>query len=241
MKKFNEILDEISATRAEIDKSEAEEKRLTDALYMDAATFRRMREANDPAELEQRRTVEAQLTQTAERTRDLHISVKLLTNNAKLALFAEVMPVALEVLAKYKGKPYGEKTREKIREEMKNRTGCNFWISTRYSSEEYHISPVDRYNFDITVAPRYQDGQGKRLLIDNKIQAVEMADLFVCYINKQYFEDIPEAVREIREAYDKARAAQEALEAACSEFNKLSVDGLPHLSSRENIYPRILV
>lgn len=232
MKNVSEIMLDISATYKEIAEAEKREKDLTD-LYM--------AESDLIERVQKHKELTSEICAAADRVRDLKISVALLKNNAKLALFAEVMPVALEVLAKYKGKPYGEKTREKIREEMKTRTGCNFWISTRYSSEEYHISPVDRYGFDITVGPRYENGQCKRLLIDNKIQTVEMAELFVCYINKRYFEDIPAAVREIREAYDKARAAQEALEAACSEFNKLSVDGLPHLSSRENIYSRILV
>lgn len=234
MKKFSEILAEISATRAEITKAEKLEEKLTNAIHAEPDLL---------AKLAKKKASENDLTQCVERARDLKISVALLKNNAKLALFAEVMPVALEVLAKYKGKPYGEKTREKISEEVKARTGCRFYIYTRYREAEYSIYPADVYSndYNITVGAKYDNGNQKALLTDNRIQLVNMDDLQIFYINKQYVEDIPATVQKIREAYDAARAAQEALETACSEFNKLSVDGLPHLSSRENIYPRILV
>ena len=234
MKKFSEILDEISATRAEIAKAEKLEESLTNAIHAQPDLL---------SKLAKKKASENDLIQCVERARDLKISVALLKNNAKLALFSEVVPVALEVLAKYKGKPYGEKTREKISEEVKARTGCRFYISTRYREAEYNIYPADRQtnDYNITVGAKYDNGNQKPLLTDNRIQLVTMDDLQIFYINKRYVEDIPATVQKIREAYDAARAAQEALEAACSEFNKLSVDGLPHLNSRENIYPRILV
>lgn len=236
MKKFSEILEEISATRAEIAETEAEEKRLTDSY---------MSKSNLLERVEARRDLAEEIAAAAERVRDLKISVALLKNNAKLALFAEVMPVALEVLAKYKGKPYGEKTREKISEEVKARTGCRFYISRRYSfgEAEYNIYPdgMPYGGYNITVGTKYENGQCKPVLVENKIQAVTMEDVTIHYINKRYFEDIPATVREMREAYEKAATLQKELEAACSAFRTYTVEGIPNIDPYKTIYPKILV
>ena len=236
MKKFCELLEEISATRAEITRTEAEEKRLTDAICSAPTLLEK---------LEQKKATEAAFVQCAERVRDLKISVALLKNNAKLALFAEVMPAALEVLAKYKGKPYGEKTREKISEEVKARTGCRFYISRRYScgEPEFNIYPANLPygGYDITVGTKYENGQCKPILTDNKIQPVTMEDVVIYYINKRYFEDIPATVREMREAYEKAATLQKELEAACSAFRQYTVEGIPNIDPHKTIYPKILV
>lgn len=231
MKNVSEIMLDISATYKEIAEAEKREKDLTD-LYM--------AESDLIERVQKHKELTSEICAAADRVRDLKISVALLKNNAKLALFAEVVPVALEVLAKYKGKPYGEKTREKISDEIKTRTGCYFWICSRYSSEEYHISPVDRYGFDITVGPRYENGQCKRLLVDNKIQLVTLEDLTAYYINKQYFEDIPAAIAEMKEARARAVALQKETEAACKAFNVYAVDGIEHISREKTIYPTII-
>lgn len=56
----------------------------------------------------------------------------ILKNNYNNRLAAEVLPALVEVLKKYNGKKYGEKTREKMGEEFKAMTGCRFYLS-RYS------------------------------------------------------------------------------------------------------------
>ena len=231
MQNVSEIMLEISATYKEIAEAEKREKDLT-SQYMRASDFL--------ARVEKHKELSAQLVEAAERVRDLKISVALLKNNAKLALFAEVVPVALEVLAKYNGKPYGEKTREKISTEIKNRTGCLFWIGDRYGSNEYRICPVDRYGFDITVGTRRENGQSKPLLVDNKIQLVTVDDLTVQYINKHYFEDIPATVQEMRKAHARAVEIQKELGEACSAFNAFAVDGIEHIYKDKHIYPSII-
>lgn len=231
MLSVSEIMLEISATYKAIAEAEKREKELTDQ-YITVSDFL--------ARVEKHKELSGQLAEAAERVRDLKISVALLKNNAKLALFAEVIPVALEVLAKYNGKPYGEKTREKISTEIKTRTGCHFWIGDRYGLTEYRVSPVDRYGFDITVGTRHENGQCKPLLVDNKIQLVTMEDLTVLYINQQYFEDIPAVVREMRNAHARAVAIQKELGEACSAFNAFVVDGIERIYKDKHIYPTII-
>lgn len=241
MKKFSEILNEIKTTRAAIEKATDTERELTNALYMDAATFRRLREANDPAELERRRATEKQLTENADRLRDLKLTLHLLKHNAKIALYTEAVPVALDVLKKYAGKPYGEKTREKISDEVKTRTGCRFYISTRYSTTEYNFYPVDvcGNDYNITVGPA--GGSDLQLLKENKIQLPALDDLHLWYIGNRYFDDIPAAIQEAKAAYDRAVRAREELEAACSAFNVYAVGGMVTLNPRETIYKTLRV
>lgn len=241
MKKFAAILDEITTTRAAIEEATATERKLTDALYLDAATFRRLREANDPAELEQRRATEAELTQNADRLRDLKMQLYFLKHNAKIALYTEAVPVALEVLQKYKGKPYGEKTREKISDEVKSRTGCRFYISHRYSFGQYDFYPADvRGNdYNITVGPA--GGLNLDLLQDNRIQLPALEDLRLWYIGDRYFDDIPGAICEAKAAYERAVKARAELEAACSAFKVYAVGGISSLNPRETIYNTLRV
>lgn len=239
MKKFAEILDEITATRAAINEADATERKLTDSLHIAPGRFRA---ALEPAELEKRHAIEAELTENANRLRDLKLTLYLLKHNAKIALYTEAVPVALEVLQKYAGKPYGEKTRAKIAEEVRARTGCRFYITTRYSNAtQYDFFPADvRGNdYNITVGPA--GGSPVQLLKDNKIQLPALDDLRLWYIGDRYFEDIPGAIREAKAAYDRAVRAREELEAACSAFNVYAVGGMLSLNPRETIYKTLRV
>ena len=56
------------------------------------------------------KTVENDIVRLEEKKKDLQITIKILNSNAKIALFNETVPVILEVLEKYKNKPYGPKT-----------------------------------------------------------------------------------------------------------------------------------
>jgi hypothetical protein len=55
---------------------------------------------------EKRKTVENELVRLEEKKKDLQITIKILNSNAKIALFNDTLPIVLEVLAKYKNKPY---------------------------------------------------------------------------------------------------------------------------------------
>ena len=166
---------------------------------------------------------------TNEKKQDLQITLKILQNNAKIALFNEVMPVALEVLSKYNGKPYGIKTKQKISDEIKEKTNCRFYISSRYGSDSFNIYPNDvssEYNIDCGTA--YTNGSQKQILIDNKIQLVKFEEVQPYYISREYVTDIPQRVETLKSLYKDAVAKQEELKAICDNFNKLAV-GINHI------------
>lgn len=163
---------------------------------------------------------------------DLQIALKILQNNAKIALFNEVMPVALEVLSKYNSKPYGTKTKQKISDEIKEKTNCRFYISSHYTLDSFDIYPSDTSNeYSISCGT----GRQKRILIDNKIQPVKFEEVRLYYINSEYVTDIPQRIETLKSLYKDAVAKQEELKAICDNFNKLAV-GINHLYYNKHIF-----
>lgn len=186
----------------------------------------------------QKRAVEKDMCKLNEEIKDLTITIKILNSNAKIALFNEVMPVVLEVLAKYKGKPLGPKTEKKIKDEIKEKTNCSFYINERYNSQEYHIIPLEfsNNNYNIECGTKFENGEQKKLLIDNKIQVVKFEELSLYYTSKEYIEDIPKRIKQLKKLYKKAVEKQKELDGICSEFNGLAVGNIKHVYSDKHIY-----
>ena len=152
-----------------------------------------------------------------------------------VALFNEIVPVITEVLNKYSGKPYGEKTRSKISEEINERCGVRCYITGKYySSDEITIyTGLNDYNISLG----YPGNSELKFLIDNKIQAVEPEQLQLYYIKRDYFEDIPAAIKEMKKAYKKAVEKQKELEILCDAFNHFAVDGIDRIYKDKYISP----
>lgn len=222
MEKFTNILTEINKTREAIKTTKAKEDELVD-YYM----------------IEAKKATENDMIKISEKKQDLQITLKILQNNAKIALFNEVMPVALEVLSKYNGKPYGTKTKQKISDEVKEKTNCRFYISSHYSSDSFNIYPSDASNeYNIDCGTAYTNGSQKQILIDNKIQLVKFEEVQPYYISREYVTDIPQRVETLKSLYKEAVAKQEELKAICDSFNKLAV-GIDHIYYDEHLNKNI--
>lgn len=223
MEKFVNILAEINKTREAIKTATIKENELIDH-YMSTSNFKERCEA--------KKATNNDIIKTTERKQDLQIALKILQNNAKIALFNEVMPVALEVLSKYNGKPYGTKTKQKISDEIKEKTNCRFYISSRYGLDSFDIYPSDASNeYSINCGTENQ----KQILIDNKIQPVKFEEVQLYYIDKEYVTDIPQRIETLKSLYKDAVAKQEELKVICDNFNKLAV-GINHLYYDKHIY-----
>ena len=232
MKKFADIIKEVNQTQQKIKEVEEKTKEIR-KIYLNITDIKKRHE--------KMKTVENELLRLEEKKEDLQITIKILNSNAKIALFNEVMPQVLEVLAKYKNKPYGPRTEEKIKNEIKEKTKCGFYISKRYSSQEYHIFPLE-FNgntYDIECGTKFIDGKQKNLLEDNKIQVPELKDLTLFYTSKEYIDNIPKRINELRKIYKKAYEKQQELEKICSEYNSLAVGNIKHIYKDKNIYPNI--
>ena len=229
MKKFIDILEEIEQTSKAIAAAEAQENELVES-YMQICDLKERHEA--------RKAAENDLIKASEEKKNLQITLKILKSNAKIALFNEVLPVALEVLAKYSGKPYGEKTKQKISDEVKVATNCRFYISSYYSSNSFEVYPVDTSgnDYNLTCGTDYTDGSRKPLLIDNKIHLVAFDEIRLYYMAREYVTDIPQRVEAIKAAHAEAAAKQEELKAACDRFNALAVGDITRLYYDKHIY-----
>lgn len=232
MKNFNDILKEIAEKHNTIKNIEEKTKELQ-RTYLDIVDLKERRE--------KRKTVENELVRLEEKKEDLQIAIKILKSNAKIALFNEVMPAALEVLAKYKGKPYGPKTSEKIRNEIQKYTNCAFYISSSYGEQVYKIIPMGfcRNTYNIECGSKCIDGMRKKLLEKNKIQVLDFSDITIYYISVEYINDIPKRIEELKRLYRNAYEKQQELDCICKEFNSLSVDNMKHLYKEMNLFPKI--
>ena len=128
------------------------------------------------------------------------------------------MPVIVEVLMKYKGKPLGEKTKEKIYKECQDKTNCWVSISSKEYMEEIYIS--SKLTCDTTLSVRAKVDYNKRLLVENKIQELTVDD-FVLRGGNEYIEDIPDRIVELKECLNKAADAYEVYNGFAKEYNRL--------------------
>lgn len=216
MKKYEEILKEISETSAKILAAKLQEDKLANT-YMSFDDWKERAEA--------RKKVEDDIAKLNEEKSDLTLAIKILRHNAKVALFNEVVPVALKILEKYKGKSYGEKTRQKICDEVNTATGCRFYLKT---NEISIYGDAD----DITCGTNYETS----FLIDNKIQIVDFSEIGLWYEKNEYVEDIPKRIAELKAAYIAAYEMQNELEKACSKYNALAIGDISSIYYDRRIY-----
>ena len=228
MKKFADIIKEVNQTQKKIKEVEEKSKEIRNT-YSNIMDIKKRHE--------KMKTVENDIAKLEEKKIDLQITIKILNSNAKIALFNETMPVILEVLAKYKNKPYGPRTEEKIKDEIKEKTKCGFYISKRYSSQEYHIFPL-KFNgntYDIECGTKFIDGKQKNLLEDNKIQVPELNDLTIYYSSKEYIDNIPKRIKDLKRLYKKAYEKQQEFAALCNEYNNLCVGSIKKIYKYKHI------
>lgn len=160
------------------------------------------------------------------------LKVKLLQHDYRIALYNEVMPQILNILKKYSGKAYGEKTKAKITEEVKQSCGVWFYIEGGANYRQcYHITNNHlSYNMSIEAYTKSNnEGVRPALLDNNKIVVPDIDNLMFWY--DKYIVDIDKQIEDIKNAYNDALQAKKALSAACNTFNGL----LP--CNIEPIYP----
>lgn len=218
MKTYNEILKDIEKANKTLKAAEEKESVILYELRNQKDILKRIEEKHKSVD---------ELKKLSEKISTLKTTIKILKNNARVALFNEITPVIAEVFNNYTGKPYGEKTRNKIAEEIKEKTGCRCYIYAEYlHSQRIEIyAGINHYN--ITIG--YAGNSEQKFLIDNKIQAVEPEQLQLYYIKSTYFDDIPRTIKEMKKAYQKAVEKQKELEKLCDAFNYFAVDGIERI------------
>lgn len=237
MKKTIEILKAIEAARAAI-KNDAEKEKNLIAELARQTIKRGDDDAAEKAHADYKKALEAYNAEQDENTTQKMI-IEILKNNYKLAFLAEYGAIICDIWNKYEGKPHGEKTAEKIRAELREKTGYSIYICNQYG--DAHIIARQYYNGDkkmpvneIEISPQWNGEKQPAIDNNNKILSINAAGLRVNYCGA-YVEDPAQQVKKIRTAHKKAAEAYAKFEAAASEYNALTRGAINRINPREGV------
>lgn len=159
------------------------------------------------------------------RNEENKIKIAILTQNAKRAFFAENIGKICEIWNSYAGKKYGEKTAEKIRDELRTATGAGVFVHQKYNETQINIylrrangcailpnneTEINAYIKDYTPTDD-----------ENKIKTIN-AGAFVVYWCGAYVDDIDEHTRKFYEAREALKVAEENAKKAREVYNDLT-------------------
>lgn len=173
----------------------------------------------------------------------LNIELKIRHDNLRRMIYDTTIPAVLDILKKWNDKPYGEKTKQRISDEMKTRFNCALYLSNQYGGK-IDLVPLNsegytNYNFkydDFDIYTRYKDGQQIHVLSNNRINGeITAADLELS--NCPAIVDDPAArAAEILASFDELKRKQEQLERDITQFNHLLPSGIErrHISGFYN-------
>lgn len=234
MKKYTEILAEIKKARAAIKDTAKTEKELERLALLEV---KRNGTEEEFAEAHTKYKAAAEkCKKELEHNETQKMKIEILKDNAARALFAENIAAICEVWNKYEGKPHGEKTSQKIRDEIEKETGLRVYIGNRY--DDANIKIYFRYEsgapfIDLEFVPIW-NGEKQPALIDNKVCKIDPAKMRP-YCVGEYVENVNAHVKELRKAHAAALDAEKALDEAITAYNKLTRGKINHASPREGI------
>lgn len=148
------------------------------------------------------------------------VKIKCLEHNAEITFISEIIPILTEVLKPYFGKSYGEKTREKTRNELKSRCNVSFYF---YDTREIHFVILNDAGYSektIKVFASYNTP----FLTDNKLNNLSTVNIHT--YKRPYIENVDKHVKALYKAYDDAKKAYDDFYTKANIFTALTVDGL---------------
>lgn len=237
MKTYAEILTEIRNAKNAITDQAKQEKELSRLLVLDARA-----DGNDAA-FEKARAEFHAAAERYEKEREQNetqkLKIEILKDNAAQALFSENIATICDIWNKYEGKPHGEKTAQKIRDEIKAATGLRVSINNRWDDAIIRIY----FGYDGIVAPFNNlefvpmwDGNAKQPALNNNNKIVKInAEKMRVYCGHEYVENVDEHINAIRAAHAAAIEAEKALDDAVSAYNALTRGSIQHASTREGV------
>lgn len=233
MKKYTEILNEIKTLRESITDTERAEKEINIAALKEASAN------GSQEEIEKARAAFKaaceRLTEETNRNNDIKIRIEILKENAKQALFAENINAICDIWNKYENKPHGEKTAQKIRDEIKNKTELRVYIGNKWDDAQITIYPgAGMHSDEITIAPRWNGEKQPALSPENKIKKLHPENLRVCYCS-EYVDNVNAHIKALKEAHAAALDALETYRAAIDKYNSLTRGNMARASDREGM------
>ena len=204
MKKYKEMLATLAKTSAEIESTKRSYKELENSIMGDSPLER----------FKNRKALTNDLNALSRKESYLNLVLKLQHYNLQVAALEELKPVIIQILEKYQNKPYGPKTKDKIRNEFKELTG--FYISffdKKFYTEIYAVDYDHHFSLNIKTDNDY-------ILENNRIQLVTADHLRVYRVN-EYINDIPAHIEKMKEAYNVLQERYKEFDAAMHDYNDL--------------------
>ena len=175
------------------------------------------------------------LTEKAEANRDkinklydevytLEVKERILKENARAALFSEGIEIVKAAFMKYNGKPYGEKTRDKIRAEV-HAAGYSYYFKDYEITIQKLNTGGYTYGEDATAATMNEEHHTTSILNDeNKLQI----DKIVFYPRDKYTENPTKAARETVKAIREYTKATQEIREKAEKLRELLPAGIKH-------------
>lgn len=229
MKKLKEIKKQLEENRAGIESMTAEIMKLD-------YTEERIAEAqengffNNPTLKEYHEAAKANADRIAELSNNIFIAevaTRIIQTNARVALIAEAMPVILKACEKYNGKPYGEKTADKIRAEVRA-AGYGFYFEG-YKNSRLVIYQLNaqgyRTHADEATAAAYDEAGNiaSFLTEENKLN---IKNVIIKPYTDKYTENPTKAAAKVAKAIMKYSKATKELEKQRRELCDILPDGI---------------
>lgn len=143
----------------------------------------------------------------------------VLQSNYEYIVCKTVVPVICEVMNKYLGKRVGEKTTDKIRNEVYEKTGFRFYFSSSYSTCKLNIH--SNYSLNVDLYVNWTDTNVRFFFVE------ELTEDKI-YIREDYVEDIPAYVKQMREERQQLKQAMENLNQMIDKYNEKRVGDMHH-------------
>lgn len=143
--------------------------------------------------------------------------LKILENNRRIALYNDVLPVIVETLNKYNGKKYGEKTADKIRQELKTIINCSVWLHERTIT----INLLDKNGFNCGVQIEIHSINYDTKIINSENVICGLSAEQLTHYYGDTITNTKKHVTAILKAYENAKKERENYYKAVSSYNAL--------------------
>lgn len=225
-KTLAEIAEEIKSTRAKIEGIKDEIEKSENAFFaLDENTRNKYIFDTPKADRIMRKWEE----QRAEVKR-LENLKKILQNNYYFTLFENLCPTLISVLKKYNGKRAGERTIEKMQNEIKEAAGVRVYFKRNTFTLKCETLEIYAPDINITIYTKYR----KPIIFeDNTINGEILADDLCIYGYFEYIENPTQRLEEIEEARATVEEIKKQYNNAAEKYNNLLVDGFEKV---EEIY-----
>ena len=162
----------------------------------------------------------------------IRTELKVMNNNLLRLLYNEMLPPTLTYLKTISGKPYGEKTADKLYKFFRENYNCAVFVS----KDEIRIQPLSEQGYTTYINLRVCSNYGCDILTpDNKVNIDALnLDNFHTFDCKEFITDIPNYIRDMRRRFEKAKALIDKYILIRDEYSRLAVSDLqqlPYISS----------